>query len=190
MKFDKKKLKEDLDKILGFTKDNAEKLWEGTLLLVDKGSKQYQILRLQKDIYFIQRKIEKLKHKLGDKVYKLYKKGKLSLNDVKPIGFDIDILLDEIKTIEDDNIFESYIRFYPNPVNNGLLNIEILSETNDNVILKIYDLCSRVVFQKEIQLEKDKTFSDELNLDYLSDGAYFLNLKGKYTNFVDKLVIY
>ncbi len=102
MKFDKKKLKEDFDKILGITKDNAEKLWEGTLNLVDKGSHQYHILKLQKNIYFIQRKIDKIKSKLGNKAYKLYKTGKISVKDIKPFGFDIDILLDEIHTIEKD----------------------------------------------------------------------------------------
>ncbi len=102
MKFDKKKLKEDFDKILGITKDNAEKLWEGTLNLVDKGSHQYHILKLQKNIYFIQRKIDKIKLKLGDKAYKLYKAGKISVKDIKSFGFDIDILFDEIHTIEKD----------------------------------------------------------------------------------------
>ncbi|MCK4667441.1 hypothetical protein KAU33_11865 [Candidatus Dependentiae bacterium] len=102
MKFDKKKLKEDFDKILGITKDNAEKLWEGTLSLVDKGSHQYHILKLQKNIYFIQRKIDKIKSRLGAKAYKLYKTGKITIKDIKPFGFDIDILLDEIHTIEKD----------------------------------------------------------------------------------------
>ncbi len=100
MKIDKQKLKEDFDKLLGITKDNAEKLWEGTLQLVDKGSKQYQILKLQKDIYFIQRKIDKLKFKLGEKVYNLYKKGKVENDDIKPNVFDIDVLLNDISVIE------------------------------------------------------------------------------------------
>lgn len=95
-----------------------------------------------------------------------------------------------IKNTEDIDKCESYIRYYPNPVNDGLLNIEILSGTSENAILRIYDLCSRVVFQKDLQLEKDKTFYRILDLNKLSDGAYFLNIKGKYTNFVDKLVVY
>jgi len=95
-----------------------------------------------------------------------------------------------IKTIEESSAHESYIRFYPNPVGEGYMNLEILSEISENVTVRIFDLCSRIVYHEDLNLEKDKTYSKTLNLDYLSDGAYFLSIKGKQTNFIDKLVVY
>ncbi len=95
-----------------------------------------------------------------------------------------------IKTTEGSTSHDSFIRFYPNPVSDGNMNLEILSEVSGNVTLRIFDLCSRVVFYEDLDLEKDKTFSKVLNLDYLSNGAYFLSIQGKNTNFIDKLVVY
>ncbi|MCD4680852.1 MAG: T9SS type A sorting domain-containing protein [Bacteroidales bacterium] len=95
-----------------------------------------------------------------------------------------------IKTIEESAAHANYIRFYPNPVIDGNMNLEILSEVSEKVTVRIYDLCSRIVYYEDMSLEKNKTYTRTLNLDYLSDGAYFLSIKGKNTNFIDKLVVY
>jgi len=95
-----------------------------------------------------------------------------------------------IKTIEESAANANYIRFYPNPISDGNMNLEILSEVSEKVTVRIYDLCSRIVYYEDMSLEKNKTYTRTLNLDYLSDGAYFLSIKGKNTNFIDKLVVY
>lgn len=95
-----------------------------------------------------------------------------------------------IKTTEPSSTYANYVRVYPNPVGEDYVNLEMLSEFNENVTLNLYDLCSRVIHSEQLKLEKDKTFSKVLNLGFLSDGTYFLSIRGKNTNFVDKLVVY
>ena len=60
-----------------------------------------------------------------------------------------------IKTTEPSSSYTNYIRFYPNPVSEGYLNLEILTDFNENVTLHLYDLCSRVVYYEELSLEKE-----------------------------------
>ena len=69
--------KKEFEKISNTTKHGLEKLWDISLEIADKGSKQYKILKLQKENYFLNHRLNKVYTLLGEKVYKLSLKKKI-----------------------------------------------------------------------------------------------------------------
>jgi hypothetical protein len=68
------------------------------------------------------------------------------------------------------------LQAYPNPVKNNL-QVNIVSEVNDEKSLQIFDITGKVVMQKNIQLVNG-TVNINLSTEHLIAGTYLLVLKG------------
>ncbi|MEO5572049.1 MAG: T9SS type A sorting domain-containing protein [Bacteroidia bacterium] len=82
---------------------------------------------------------------------------------------------------------ETEIRVYPNPFNSRLRVGNWKLEVGEKAEIKIYDLMGELVFEKELSSNQTE---EVLNLSFLQQGVYFLNLKsngGSYTKKVVKL---
>lgn len=66
------------------------------------------------------------------------------------------------------------ILIYPNPINNGYLNIILDKETTDEVELSIHTVTGKQIYKKTSYYNNE---SLKLNMDSFSNGIYILNIK-------------
>ncbi|MCD4681265.1 MAG: T9SS type A sorting domain-containing protein, partial [Bacteroidales bacterium] len=81
------------------------------------------------------------------------------------------------------------IKIYPNPVDNGRINIEIYMEEDQEVNLRIMDISSRLMLNKTFGVEGKKVYKRNIDLSWLSQGTYLVQVKGKNVSIFNKLVI-
>ena len=75
---------------------------------------------------------------------------------------------------------------YPNP-NNGEFNIEFSSNSLNNIIVDIYDIRGRIIFNKIF--EKTNSFSQKLNIGKVSKGIYIISINDGLKKSIKKIVI-
>ena len=86
-----------------------------------------------------------------------------------------------VEEVENDLQFS----VYPNPTN-GTLNVNYLSEANENYSIMIYDQIGKVVFlEKEIEFNGTNTI--QIDLSNFSNGMYFVKLQNKNTSSVKRI---
>jgi hypothetical protein len=76
----------------------------------------------------------------------------------------------DLVSIKDDIAMLSQVKIYPNPLGGENLNIE-MSKVIDPVVLHIYDVAGRLVFEEFLNAERT-----QLELSDLSRGVYVLEL--------------
>jgi hypothetical protein len=76
------------------------------------------------------------------------------------------------------------IKVFPNP-NKGIVNIEWETGTSDEVEAKVYDAAGKLVLQKSLNFNQNK--QQQLNIQHLSAGTYFINLKAE--NWEEKIKV-
>lgn len=74
---------------------------------------------------------------------------------------------------------EEDLRFSPNPTNE-IIRINIPNEFQEKAVIKIYSVMGELVFIK--------TFRNDINIEYLSNGIYFLSIESQYGNVIKKFV--
>ena len=89
--------------------------------------------------------------------------------------------------INENEAFDVSINVYPNP-NMGVFTLELFSETNDLIDLKIYNSLSVVVYEED-KLNVNGDYSKTLDLNNLAGGIYYLILENQNGRFVRKIVI-
>lgn len=82
---------------------------------------------------------------------------------------------------------QSAVNIFPNP-SNGNFKIKFNLEGNDVINLRIYNALNNVVFE-ENNISIGQTFTKDLSLENLAKGVYYLQIDGKRTNLIKKLVI-
>ena len=70
----------------------------------------------------------------------------------------------------------------------GVFTLELFSETNDLIDLKIYNSLSVVVYEED-KLNVNGDYSKTLDLNNLAGGIYYLILENQNGRFVRKIVI-
>jgi len=104
------------------------------------------------------------------------------------IGSDsINITFDPCVGIPENELFDVSINVFPNP-NNGIFTLELFSETNDVIDLKIYNSLSVVVYEEE-KLMVSGEYSKTIELNNLAGGVYYIILENQIGRFVRKIVI-
>ncbi len=118
---------------------------------------------------------------------------KLSSSDVgnwgmnTPAFFCLDnILINATIGMEPNNasVFQSH--FFPNP-NSGSVTLTINEAGTESIDISIIDICGRQVYEHKTETEKGKLLMN-LNLEQLSAGVYFLNIKSGAIEHVEKLI--
>jgi len=79
------------------------------------------------------------------------------------------------------------IQVYPNP-NNGSFKVRLNIDGNDIISLRIYSALNSVVFE-ENNISVNQSFTKDLSIENLTRGIYYLQIDGKKTNLIKKLVI-
>ncbi|MCD6112859.1 MAG: Omp28-related outer membrane protein [Bacteroidales bacterium] len=79
------------------------------------------------------------------------------------------------------------INLFPNP-NTGLFTINLNSDFNKNLNLKIYNSLGIIVFEQSNIVLKGK-YSKNMNLNNLPNGVYFLNIYNENINTIKKIII-
>ncbi|WP_088444428.1 M36 family metallopeptidase [Flavobacterium oreochromis] len=82
-------------------------------------------------------------------------------------------------------ISNNLINVYPNPSNNGFINISF-DRTMTDLTLKINDINGRIVYSRDINNSNELELID---LNYLQKGFYILNLKSQNVHLTKKIVL-
>jgi len=92
-----------------------------------------------------------------------------------------------------DGLFENEITthnilVYPNP-SNKKFNIEFNSSLTEDVLINVYDLSGRIIFNKyyKASIGVNKI---EIDASYFNQGVYILNIKSQENLYKEKLIIY
>ena len=75
---------------------------------------------------------------------------------------------------------------YPNP-NNGSFKISFKPEKNDDIVIKILDISGRSIYNKTFQ--NSGLFEQELQLNTISSGIYFVNIENGENKMVKRIVV-
>jgi photosystem II stability/assembly factor-like uncharacterized protein len=75
---------------------------------------------------------------------------------------------------------------YPNPCN-GIFNIKMSSNSNDNILVTLLDLTGRTVFSENFMNNFD--MQKELDVRHLKTGIYFLNVQSGQHSYRTKIII-
>ncbi|MCF8297933.1 MAG: T9SS type A sorting domain-containing protein [Saprospiraceae bacterium] len=110
--------------------------------------------------------------------------GGFSSTDTIVVTFeDCHIGIDDIST----SLNAQDILAYPNP-SDGKFNIEFTNSSNEEVLLNIYDLSGRIIFNKNF---KTSIGLNKFEIDAnINPGIYILNLKSKENSYQEKLIVY
>src|SRR5690606_5180062 len=86
------------------------------------------------------------------------------------VGFRIDdvkITGTEIKDVSVETFKTSQVKLYPNPVTNGILNLEI--ENTNDVNVELFDITGKKVFA-------GKTINNSIDVSSVKSGIYFIKV--------------
>ena len=90
-----------------------------------------------------------------------------------------------------ESIYESengnIVKVYPNP-SNGVINIDIESENEEDISINIFDSQSKLVFSNNTSINAINN-TLRINLNKLSKGVYIMHIKGDNTYSIQKLII-
>ncbi|MCD6566477.1 MAG: SBBP repeat-containing protein, partial [Bacteroidales bacterium] len=89
-----------------------------------------------------------------------------------------------VKETQDDALF----KLFPNPAT-GIVNIQIKTEKKDNLFLEIHSISGELIFRKQLS-NNGVEFMEELDVNNLSPGLYFISIKGKKLLKPKKLIVY
>jgi hypothetical protein len=79
-------------------------------------------------------------------------------------------------------------KLYPNPAR-GIVNIQVKTKKKDDLILEIHSVTGKLIFKKKLS-NNGIEFMEELDLNDLPRGLYFVNIKGGDLYKTEKLIIY
>ncbi|MCK5839909.1 MAG: T9SS type A sorting domain-containing protein, partial [Bacteroidales bacterium] len=79
------------------------------------------------------------------------------------------------------------IRVLPNP-NNGSFKLEINSNDNENITIRIFNAASDLVFELE-NIQVNGKYTELINLTDQSDGVYLMQVEGKENSIIRKIII-
>ena len=79
------------------------------------------------------------------------------------------------------------IRIFPNPAKEFYI-VELLGFTNDEVQIKMYDYLGQEVFRKQVQVS-GKRHIETIPIGNISDGLYFVSVKGKSANSTTQVAV-
>lgn len=86
----------------------------------------------------------------------------------------------------DDQEFEDSLSIYPNP-NKGEFNIKFTSAITDPVVLNVYDIRGRIIFQNVYEQVTD--FEEPIKLDAVQSGVYLLGISTGKKSITKKIII-
>lgn len=91
---------------------------------------------------------------------------------------------------QDVNVLEAApkMNLFPNPSSNDEVYVEFTTENDNQIEISIVDMTGRVVFSKLESLQAGDQFL-QLNINELSEGMYFVNIKDGEASRVAKLVV-
>jgi hypothetical protein len=89
-------------------------------------------------------------------------------------------LVDAGTALSTDDFALSQISLYPNPVNNGILNI--ISPSNELKEISVFDVSGRLVL-------KTKTENNSIDVSQLKSGLYLLNISSNGSKKISKIII-
>jgi hypothetical protein len=79
------------------------------------------------------------------------------------------------------------IKVYPTP-SKGNFTLEINTQTADVLSMKVYDAMKSVVYQQD-NLQVNGSMKNQINLEQLPNGIYFIVLEGNTTHYFQKIII-
>lgn len=93
-----------------------------------------------------------------------------------------------ITNISLDNDFnDNDFKIYPNPTSNRI-NL-IFTPQNNNVIIDIFDINSKLVFNREYNMIANQIYTETIGLDSLSSGTYFIRYTSGTQFLIKKMII-
>lgn len=78
------------------------------------------------------------------------------------------------------------LNLYPNP-NNGTFNITMNNVQSGMVEVDVYDLNGRMIFEK--QFSSTQIFNEQINLNKVQSGVYFVRVKDGFRQIIKKIVV-
>lgn len=94
--------------------------------------------------------------------------------------------IEKTLNVNDENINIPEIKVYPNPFSDKL-NIQFPHKISSNVKIKIYNTLGRELFSAQLSLSEFANFN-ELNLNMLSVGTYFIQINFKDSIFYKQII--
>jgi subtilisin-like proprotein convertase family protein len=89
-------------------------------------------------------------------------------------------------SLSNQEVLISDFSIFPNP-NNGEFTIKMNSETDENIVVNVYDIRGRSIFQKQYQ--STSTFEQNIQLDNVESGIYLVNVTSGDKQTTKKIVI-
>jgi len=84
---------------------------------------------------------------------------------------------------------DDLIKLYPNPVDNGLINVEVNVSEDQELNFRLMDVSSRLMINKTFKVDGGCVYKKLIDLSELSQGTYLVQIKGKDVCTYDKIVI-
>ena len=88
--------------------------------------------------------------------------------------------------LDSENFEFTNFKLYPNP-NLGTFKISFTLENNDEVKISIFDYSGRNIYNKSYQ--NTILFDQELQLDTIASGVYFINIQNRASKMVKKIIV-
>ena len=85
-----------------------------------------------------------------------------------------------------ENFEFTNFKLYPNP-NLGIFKISFTPENNEEVKISIFDYSGRNIYNKSYQ--NTILFDQELQLDTIASGVYFINIQNGASKMVKKIIV-
>ena len=79
------------------------------------------------------------------------------------------------------------MQIYPNP-NNGDFKVKFNLEQNDIISLRVFNALNKIVFE-ENNISVGQSFTKDMKLENVTNGIYYLQIDGKNTNIIKKLLV-
>jgi hypothetical protein len=80
------------------------------------------------------------------------------------------------------------LKIFPNPAT-GIVNIQVKTKNKYNLVLEIHSVTGKLIFRKQLS-NNDMKFMEELDVNNLSPGLYFISIKGEKLLKPEKLIVY
>lgn len=85
------------------------------------------------------------------------------------------------------DLMDDTYQLFPNPTTNGLVTLQIRSDLDDSLAIKVFNHMGRMIITKEIQGQKGLTMAS-IDLCNFAKGAYFVCIKGNKINKTIKII--
>lgn len=101
-------------------------------------------------------------------------------------GFQYEFVVGQYLNVQETN-FQSLINIYPNPSDDGIINLETVLEHQEATQIEVYNYSGQLILSKSLGLTKD--FTEQINLSKQSSGIYFIKIQRESESYFRKIVL-